>query len=281
MVTFICSGPYPPIVSGTAVFQGMVASVLKAILFDVDGTLAETEEFHRQAFNEAFAEHAIVASWSVSEYRDLLQVTGGKERLRAYFRSQGVEMPAERIEALHRSKNARYARGLVDGLARLRPGVIRLIREARAHGLLLGIATTTSGVNLSALLRPLLATDWHKDFACVVAGDQVANKKPAPDVYLSCLARLGIDASEAIAIEDSPPGIAAARAAGIAVLAAPSRYTQGQDFSAADQVVPDLGDPEHPWPDPVAGFGRAWVRIADLQRLAGRPAATVTAAAAP
>lgn len=244
--------------------------MLRAVLFDVDGTLAETEEFHRQAFNGAFAEHGLAITWSAGEYRELLKVTGGKERLAHYFLGKAMPMPEERIRAIHSAKNRRYASDMAAGSATLRPGILRLIREARAAGLKLGIATTTTAENLAVLLQPLLGgagSGWSAYFDCVVAGDQVAQKKPAPDVYLACLVQLGIEAAEAVAIEDSPAGIAAARAAGIAVLAAPGLYTLGQDFSAAQAVVPDLGEPERPWLSAVPGFSKRWVDLAGLRHL--------------
>lgn len=241
--------------------------MLKAVLFDVDGTLAETEEFHRLAFNAAFARHGLAVSWSAEEYRELLRVTGGKERLRAYFDGRGQPLPDERIRALHAFKNDAYRQRLADGSVGLRTGVRRLMAEAQAAGWRLGIATTTTAVNLDALLRPLFGAGWARQFACVVAGDEVARKKPAPDVYVACLARLGIGADEAIAIEDSPAGVAAARAAGVAVLVTPSLYMQGEDYGAAQAVVPDLGDPQRPWPHAAAGFARRWVDAAGLRRI--------------
>jgi len=154
--------------------------MLKAVLFDVDGTLAETEEFHRRAFNLAFTEQALDVNWCPEEYRQLLRVSGGKERLTRYFRNIRMVMPEERVRAIHAAKNALYGRDLAAGVVRLRPGVLRLISEARAAGLQLGIATTTSVVNLGALLQPLLGaagSDWSSLFDGVVAGDQVAKKK--------------------------------------------------------------------------------------------------------
>ena len=247
--------------------SGCVVIMLKAVLWDVDGTLAETEEFHRHAFNTVFAAHGLDHSWSVDQYRELLKVTGGKERMTAYFAEQGIALPESRIRELHLAKNAAYAQAVAARVAGLRPGVLLLIHEAQSAGLRLGVATTTSEVNLDALLRPLLGTGWKSLFGCVVAGDQVAHKKPAPDVYLECLRRLGIHAEEAIAIEDSAAGLGSARAAGVAVLVTPSQYTDRDDFSAADACVPDLGEPDRPWPGGQAGFAKPWVRVEDLQRL--------------
>lgn len=244
--------------------------MLKAILFDADGTLAETEELHRRAFNSAFARHGIDANWSVAQYRELLKVTGGKERLQAYFRARGLAVSARQLQQLHQSKNELYAQNLQGGLAGLRPGVLRLMGEARDCGCMLAIATTTSLVNVDALLRHQIGANWQQGFRAVVAGDQVAKKKPAPDVYERCLALLRIAPREAIAVEDSPAGVTSARQAGIFVLATPSVYTAGKDFSQADVLVPGLGDPAEPWHDAVPGFSRRWVELPDLQRLAAR-----------
>lgn len=241
--------------------------MLKAILFDVDGTLAETEEYHRRAFNAAFAQCGHEAQWSPDQYRELLRITGGKERLRAYFRAHGAAVDDAQIAQLHAAKNVLYAQGVAAGAARLRPGVQRLMLEAQRAGVRLGIATTTSEVNLDALLRPLLGEQWSRAFSCVVAGDQVAHKKPAPDVYQACLARLQIAAGEAVAIEDSVAGVRAARAAGIAVVATPSQYTDTDDFSQADCLLPHLGEPDMPWEQLPPGFTQRRLQLADLQRL--------------
>jgi len=240
--------------------------MLKAVLFDVDGTLAETEEFHRQAFNAVFAAYAMDHVWSKDQYRELLKVTGGKERLAAYFAAQGIVIPESRIRELHIAKNAGYAQGIASGAA-LRPGIRRLMTEARAAGLPLGIATTTSEANLDALLRPVLGAGWSASFACMVAGDQVARKKPAPDVYQACLQRLGLAPDECVAIEDSAVGVRSAHAAGIAVLVTPSSYTDHDDFSLAEACVPDLGEPDRTWGRAVAGFPAGYVRLDDLRKL--------------
>lgn len=244
--------------------------MLKALIFDVDGTLAETEEYHRRAFNAAFAAAGQDVEWTVDQYCELLKVTGGKERIAAYFERRGAPLAPERIAQLHAVKNTLYARQLADGAAGLRPGVQRLLREAASARLKLGIATTTTPVNLDALLRPLLGPKWASRFAAVVAGDEVARKKPAPDVYRACLERLALEPGEAVAIEDSAAGVAAASAAGLAVVATPSLYTSADDFSAADAVVPHLGGPQDRWEAARPGFVGRWVTLGDLAALAAR-----------
>ncbi|RZU02343.1 HAD-IA family hydrolase [Rivibacter subsaxonicus] len=222
---------------------------LKALIFDVDGTLAETEfDGHRVAFNEAFAAARLGWHWDLPTYRRLLAVTGGKERMLAWWReldpvgAEAGDVPA-RIRELHFDKTARYAALVAAGRMQLRPGVERLLGEARAAGLRLAIATTTTFDNVEALLRHTLgeeATGW---FEVIGAGDAVAAKKPAPDIYRHVLARLGIDANEAIAFEDSGPGLASALAAGLACVVTPSLLAADAPFDErALAVIDHLGE---------------------------------------
>jgi HAD superfamily hydrolase (TIGR01509 family) len=205
---------------------------MRALLFDVDGTLADTEETHRVAFNDAFRAHGLPCHWTRAEYAVLLGIAGGKERLAAY----GIAL--ERVPAVHRTKTDRYVDLVARGAVVLRPGIARLIDEAGARGVRLAIATTTTEANVVALLPPALC-DRFDVLAC---GDVVAAKKPAPDIYLHALARLGIAAADAIAIEDSALRLAAAKAAGLCTVITPSQWTRDEDFGAADLVVPDLSD---------------------------------------
>lgn len=213
-----------------------------ALIFDVDGTLAETEELHRQAFNHAFSRHGLGWEWDRAVYKDLLRVTGGKERMRAYHARLRIAAPLtdEDIAELHRIKTAHYA-GLIEiGCCPLRPGVAELLAAAKARGQRLAIATTTSHGNIDALLSQALGTRWAADFDAVVAGDDVRHKKPAPDVYLEVLARLKLDASDCVAIEDSANGLSAASRANIPVLITRSMFFRDDDFSDAQAVLDDL-----------------------------------------
>ncbi|MHC4042300.1 HAD family hydrolase [Bradyrhizobium sp. 23AC] len=215
-----------------------------ALIFDVDGTLAETEELHRQAFNHAFARHGLDWQWDRAVYKDLLRVTGGKERMRAYQERLGIApaLSDADIAALHRIKTAHYA-GLVEtGCCSLRPGVIELLAAAKARGQRLAIATTTSHGNIDALLSQALGAGWAAEFDAIVAGDDVRHKKPAPDVYLETLARLRLDAADCVAIEDSANGLIAASRAGIPVLITRSMFFADDDFSAARAVLDDLSE---------------------------------------
>jgi beta-phosphoglucomutase-like phosphatase (HAD superfamily) len=219
---------------------------LKALIFDVDGTLADTEEAHRCAFNDAFRQHGLDWNWSRRAYARLLSVTGGKERLQAYADSLplsgGAQRAcAQRIAAIHKSKTEIYASMVEAGRISLRDGVERLIDEAARANVQLAIASTTTLANIEALLRTTLGPYSAQRFAVVGAGDQVRRKKPAPEIYRFVLRELDRCADECVAIEDSCNGLTAAKRAGLYTVVTPSDWTRAEDFSAADMVLPSLG----------------------------------------
>jgi HAD superfamily hydrolase (TIGR01509 family) len=214
--------------------------LIDTVIFDVDGTLAETEEVHRRAFNRAFAEFGLGWVWDEAVYRDLLRVTGGKERI-AHFRTKvegDVEMDAALIAELHQRKTAIYTGMVAAGEVALRPGVPAFLDAARSSGVALAIATTTTPANVEALLRAALGANWREIFPVVAAGDMVERKKPAPDVYFLALERLGRNADRCIAVEDSRNGVVAAKAAGLRVIGVRSAYN-GDDLSGASSHLPD------------------------------------------
>ncbi|HHY01290.1 MAG TPA: HAD family hydrolase [Paracoccus sp.] len=213
---------------------------LRAIIFDVDGTLAETEELHRRAFNDCFAAQGLGWHWDQDRYRELLRVTGGKERIARDLADRGIDPAAHDIPALHRAKTARYTALMAGGKIALRPGIAALIASARAGGLRLAIATTTSRPNIDALVRATMGRDAAEVFDVIAAGDEVAAKKPAPDVYLLALERLGIPASDAVALEDSLNGLLSARAAGLRCVVSPATYTLGDAFPDDCPIVEDF-----------------------------------------
>jgi HAD superfamily hydrolase (TIGR01509 family) len=244
-------------------------SALKALIFDVDGTLAETEETHRRALNETFAAFALPWNWDQTTYRRLLRVMGGKERLVYFIEHDRPEKGAEamaRLGEIHSAKNARYVAMVRGGAVSLRPGVERLLREASAAGLRLAIATTTSRANVDALLAATLGSAGSALFETIAAGDEAPAKKPAPDIFLLALARLGLGPGAAIAFEDTVYGLRAARAARLATVVTPSFYTDDQDFYGAASVFDMLGEPTAPatW---IAGEGRGSTMVTvDLLR---------------
>jgi HAD superfamily hydrolase (TIGR01509 family) len=219
---------------------------LQALVFDVDGTLADTErDGHRPAFNAAFAQAGLAWHWDVDLYGGLLGVTGGKERIRHFCERHDPGFLArpdadEAIAALHAEKTRRYVGFAAEGRIRLRPGVARLIAEARSTGTRLAIATTTSPENVTALLDVSLGRDASGLFEVIGAGDVVPRKKPAPDIYTWVVERLGLRPDECLAIEDSSVGVHAAVAAGLPAVMIPSPYSMGDDTTGALAVLPDL-----------------------------------------
>ncbi|WP_435627539.1 HAD-IA family hydrolase [Candidatus Ferrigenium straubiae] len=223
---------------------------IKAIIFDVDGTLADTEDGHRQSFNKAFAECGFDWHWDAALYDKLLAVTGGKERIK-YFVSDfltGYARPEDFedvVKRLHAVKTQHYNAMLREGRIPLRPGIRQLISDAHEAGILLAIATTTTPENVATLLEVGLGKDWQKHFAALGCGDIVPHKKPAPDIYFWVLEKLGLPAAACIALEDSENGLCASLAAGIRTFVVRNRYTRSQDFSGAAAVFDDLDNLEN------------------------------------
>lgn len=229
----------------------MTDSGLKAVLLDVDGTLADTEEIHRKAFNSAFEEAGLDWRWSHALYHELLAVTGGKERIRFYLERDrpDYQLPQDGdafIAQLHARKTHFYVDSLSSGQVPLRPGVERLMKQARDSGLRLAIVTTTTPDNVIALLDNSFqhaVRDW---FDVIAAGGVVPKKKPAPDIYTYALSELGLSAEECIAVEDSENGLRSALAAGVMTLITVNPFTEMHDFSDAAVVLDHLGDPGLP-----------------------------------
>ena len=250
-----------------------------ALIFDCDGVLADTERYgHLPAFNETFAEVGLPVRWSDADYAEAVTIGGGKERIASLLTPELVAragLPSEPTEQAaliadwHRRKTARYTAKVAAGEMPARPGVARLVEEAAAAGWLLAVASTSADAAVRAVLEHAVGTARAAEFA-VFAGDVVPAKKPAPDIYLYALRRLGIEARDAVVVEDSANGLRAALAAGLTTIVTPSSYTSGEDFTGAALVVTCLGDDDEQAQvidDPRhLGVGAA-VSLADVARL--------------
>jgi len=245
---------------------------LDALIFDVDGTIADTEETHRQAFNAAFIQFGLWWDWSPQKYAELLAISGGKERIEHYIGTLGLPAAERRrlkelVPAIHASKTRLFTELIADGRAPLRPGVARLIGEARAAGVRVAIASTTTGANVEALISAHLGRDAYRGFAVIACGDQVQAKKPAPDIYQLVLGALRLPAAACVAFEDSENGVRAAKAAGLYTVATPTMWTAAQDLAGADLLLPSLGDAGSPLPPAsAAAVGGAVLTLTELAR---------------
>ncbi len=224
-----------------------VKNQLSALIFDVDGTLADTESVHLQAFNQAFAQAGIDWHWSEENYLKLLAVSGGKERIMQHWREVDEkfilnEDAIKFIDYIHALKTKAYEDLMQSGVLPLRSGILRIIREAQAKNWVLAIATTTTPANIDVLLRPHLGANWKQVFRFIGDAETAPFKKPNPQVYLQVLNAIALEPTQCLAFEDSYNGLTAALSAGIPTLITPTAFTAGQDFSGAVEVVSGLGD---------------------------------------
>jgi HAD superfamily hydrolase (TIGR01509 family) len=252
---------------------------VKTLIFDCDGVLADTErDGHRVAFNQTFREFGLPVEWSEAEYAVKLQIAGGKERMASlltpeFVRANGLPEDADGQTALlaqwHKRKTAIYTEMVAAGQLPTRPGIHRIIAEAQDAGWTMGVASTSAEPSVRAILERAAGPDRAARFDLVLAGDVVEHKKPAPDIYLLALERLGVTAAETLVIEDSRNGLLAANAAGLRCVMTVNGYTEEEDNSEAILVVSSLGDPEGERTRVIANRGAAQpgdcITLADLE----------------
>lgn len=246
---------------------------LKSIIFDMDGTLADTEEIHRQAFNLAFNEFQFDWHWSKTEYKRQLRISGGKERIRLCLKSEKTVTDKHEglwklAETVHRRKSEIYREKLVSDHVQLRPGVERLIHEAKRENICLGIATSSSRENLETLLHNTLGSKALSLFDVIVTSDTIEDKKPSPAVYQFTLSELGIAPCNGIALEDTRNGNLAALAAGLKTIITIHDFTVDDDFENASLVIDQLGEPAQPY-SVIHGnsYGAQYVDVALLRTI--------------
>ncbi|MFK8067431.1 MAG: HAD-IA family hydrolase [Gammaproteobacteria bacterium] len=249
---------------------------LTTVIFDMDGTLADTEEVHRLAFNLAFDDFNLDWHWSRQEYAELLVISGGKERMRQYaIDRKGFKMPPdidEYVAGIHKLKTSHYARMLVEGHVTLRPGVRRIIDECRSAGIRMAIATSSQLSNVTTLLDNNLPADWPTWFELIASCDIVEAKKPSPAVYQYVLEKLNVSPKECLALEDTRNGFLSGHAACINTVITTHYFTRDNDFEGAPLVVDSLGEPDSDEPIEISGgnpelvdqLSRAETRYIDL-----------------
>jgi HAD superfamily hydrolase (TIGR01509 family) len=230
---------------------------LQAVLFDVDGTLADTEALgHRPAYNRAFRKLGLQMRWGPKLYRRLLRLPGGRERLKHYVLHYRPDLGAEQAEVdadidawvakVHELKSKYFRRRMRQGKVPLRPGVARVMREARREGLRLAIVTNASLKTLKPVLKYCMGPELAAEIDVIASGEEVVCKKPAPDLYRLAMRRLGVDAGDCVALEDSEMGLESAAAAGVAAVVTVNSDTIEQDFCEAALVMSSLGEPGAP-----------------------------------
>jgi HAD superfamily hydrolase (TIGR01509 family) len=221
---------------------------IKAVLFDQDGVIIDTErDGHRVSFNMTFKEFGFTDEWSVEYYHELLQVAGGKERMKHHWKTKGFSKPLTEeeidnlVKDMHKRKTALFVELIETGKLPLRPGIHRFMKEAMAAGIQVGVCTTSNEQAAKAITEKIL-TDIK--FEIVLAGDVVKNKKPDPEIYNLALSKLGLKPEEAMVVEDSKNGVKASKAAGIKTIVTTNGYTEKEDVEAGDIIVSCLGDPD-------------------------------------
>ena len=220
---------------------------MKALIFDCDGVIVDTErDGHRVAFNKAFAVKGLNVEWDVSLYAELLKIAGGKERMKSYFDENGwpdsIENREEFIKEMHKLKTDLFMLIIESGELQLRPGIARIVDEAIADGIVLAVCSTSNEKAVTLIVEKLLGSERRKHFSEILAGDVVSKKKPDPEIYNLVLQKLSLKPQDCVVVEDSHNGFLAAKAAGMNTIITTNGYTEHEDFTGANMIVPELGD---------------------------------------
>ncbi len=247
--------------------------LLSAVLFDVDGTIAETEEIHRKSFNESFKEFNLDWFWDEAIYKELINIGDGIERIDYYIKRAWPEMMEYKnltkyINSIHKVKNEIFEDYILESEIKPRPGVVRLIKELKENKVRIAIVSSTSESNLLTLFREGLNIDPINTFDLIAHGECTKNKRPSPEIYEWILEKLRLPPQSCIAIEDSLRGVESAKNASVNILVTPSTFTKDEDFSDAKLVVSNLGEPDAPF-DKIKGkvYGNNYVNIDLLTKL--------------
>ena len=253
----------------------------KAIIFDMDGTIADTEEIHRLAFNAAFAEYNLDWRWDFKTYKDLLSISGGRERilhcLDKETKTHTSKNNRQLARKIHQRKSALYRELLENENIQCRTGVLRLLEEAKTKGINLAIATSSSRANVETLLNNVIGTDGIGYFDSIISSDVVDDKKPCPIVYKMALSGLGYEAENCIAIEDTSNGNTAAVNAGLSTIITTHQYTTDSKFTDASLVVDSLGDIANPFlVDAGLSFGKEYVDLELIEAILDCPKSDLT-----
>ena len=225
---------------------------LSAVFFDVDGTIAETEDYHRKSFNESFKEFNLDWFWDEAIYKELINIGGGKERIMFHIKKAWPEMLGYKnlsnyIDSIHKIKNEIYEDYINESVIRPRPGILRLINELKENNIKIALVSSTSEINLFNLLEKGLKIDTKKTFDLIAHGDCTKLKKPSPEIYEWALQKIQLPPEACISIEDSPKGLESSNGANIKTIITPSKLTQGENFKDASLIVSDLGEPDAPF----------------------------------
>lgn len=249
------------------------APKLEALIFDVDGTLVDTEELHRRAYNQTFVEFGFGWEWNAGDYAKLLAVSGGQARIAHYIDLIDLP-PSEKIRlrrlipAIHEEKTRLYSELIAGNAVRPRPGIARLIEEARRANVRVGLVASSASVTVESLVSSALGRELRNAIAAIACGDMVARRKPAPDMYELVLTQLRVSPSNTVAFEDSANGLEAARAVGLYTIITPSPWTIAHNFLGADLLLSSLGDPDRPLDElSAAKIGAPCLGLTQIEKL--------------